>query len=314
MKKYLMGVDGGGTKTDVLLCTADGQIIARACGGPSSVSGQSPEKAMAELKNAICEAFGAAGIDRNAIAGYYAGISGAGLPKNRDLYLAFFEEFMPGIPGDAASDAANALSSGIAMQNGAIAIAGTGSSIQYRVDGVLTRIGGWGYMLGDEGSGFDLGHRALIAALRSVDERIGPTLLRTLCEEKMGQHPNDWAPWLYRQDTKTEIASYAPLLLQAAEQSDAVALEQLDEAARDMACAIQTAVRRSGSQRVVMGGSLWKNALYQETVKRHTGETVEFIRAKCPPVCGAAVIAGHLVGCTDTDALLEKLAEQYTKE
>ena len=107
---------------------------------------------------------------------------------------------------------------------------------------------------------------------------------------------------------------HLPDLLQAAEQSDAVALEQLDEAARDMACAIQTAVRRSGSQRVVMGGSLWKNALYQETVKRHTGETVEFIRAKCPPVCGAAVIAGHLVGCTDTDALLEKLAEQYTKE
>lgn len=314
MKKYLMGVDGGGTKTDVLLCTPEGQIVARACGGPSSVSGQSPEKAMEELKNAIGSAFSMAGIDRNDVEGYYAGISGAGLQKNRDMYLAFFADFMPGVKGDAASDAANALSSGIAMQNGAIAIAGTGSSIQYRVDGVLTRIGGWGYMLGDEGSGFDLGHRALICAMRSVDERIGDTLLRTLCEEKMGQHPNDWAPWLYRQDTKTEIAAYAPILLQAAEQGDAVALEQLDEAARDMACAIQTAVRRSGSVRVVMGGSLWKNALYRETVKRHTGEGVEFIRAKCPPVCGAAVIAGHLVGCNDTDELLQIIAEQYTKE
>ena len=48
MKQYLLGVDGGGTKTDALLCTLDGRIIGRATGGPSSVSGQSPEKAMAE--------------------------------------------------------------------------------------------------------------------------------------------------------------------------------------------------------------------------------------------------------------------------
>ncbi|MBR3872975.1 MAG: hypothetical protein IKJ26_02285 [Clostridia bacterium] len=314
MKQYLLGVDGGGTKTDALLCTLDGRIIGRATGGPSSVSGQSPEKAMAELKQAICEALQAAGIDRNDLAGYYAGISGAGLQTNRAYYLRFFADFLPDVPGDAASDAANALSAGIAMQNGAIAIAGTGASIQYRVDGRLTRISGWGYMLGDEGSGFDLGHRALMVTLRAVDERIAPSLVQKLCMEKMGCHPDEWAPWLYRQDVKTEIAAYAPLLLQAAEQADPTALQQLNEAASDMACAIRTAVRRSGSRRVVMGGSLWKNQLYRERVQQHTGENVDFIRASAAPVCGAAVIASHFAGGLDPDALLENLSRNDTKE
>lgn len=314
MKQYLLGVDGGGTKTDALLCTLDGQILSQVTGGPSSVSGQSPERAMAELKQTICTALQTAGIDGNDLAGYYAGISGAGLQPNREYYLRFFEDFLPGVSGDADSDAANALSAGIAMQNGVIAIAGTGASIQYRVVGKLIRISGWGYMLGDEGSGFDLGHRALLMTMRAVDGRIASSLVQKLCMKKMGAPPNEWVPWLYQQDVKTVIASYAPLLLQAAEKGDPTALEQLNEAASDMACAIQTAVRRSGSNRVVMGGSLWKNQLYCQLVQTHVGEGVDFIRASVPPVCGAAVIAGHFSGCDDPDKLLENLSRNATKE
>ena len=132
--------------------------------------------------------------------------------------------------------------------------------------------------------------------------------------EKMGCHPNEWAPWLYRQDAKTEIASYAPLLLQAAGQGDPTALEQLNEAASDMARAIQTAVRRSGSHRVVMGGSLWKNQLYRQMIQNHIGEDVDFIRASVPPVCGAVVIAGYFAGCDEPDTLLENLSRNATKE
>lgn len=313
MKKYLMGVDGGGTKTDVLLCTLEGQIVVKASGGSSSMSGQLPEKAMGELRNTICAAFSAAGIDASHVAGYYAGVSGAGLPKHQALYRSFFAELMPGITGDAGSDAVNALSAGIAMHDGTIAIAGTGSSVHFRADGRFTRIGGWGYILGDEGSGFDLGRRALAATLRAVDQRCGPTLLRTLCEEQMGRSLDDWIYWLYHQDYKTEIAAYAPLLLQAAQQGDAIALEELNKATEDMACAIYTAVKRGGSPSVVMGGSLWKNALYREMVKQHSGDMVEFIHAKCPPVCGAVVIAADLVSDADTDTLLDTMITQYSK-
>lgn len=314
MKKYLMGVDGGGTKTDVLLCTLEGQIVAKASGGSSSMAGQLPEKAMRELKRTICAAFSSAGIDRSQVAGYYAGVSGAGLPKHQVLYRSFFAELMPGITGDAGSDSVNALSAGIAMQDGTIAIAGTGSSVHFRADGTFTRVGGWGYILGDEGSGFDLGQRALTAVLRSVDQRIGPTLLRELCEAQMGQPLDDWIYWVYHQDYKTELAAYAPLLLQAAQQGDEIALEELNQATKGMACAIRTAIKRGGSPRVVMGGSLWKNALYREMVKQHSGDMVEFIQAKCPPVCGAVIIAADMVSGSDTDALLDTMIEQYSKE
>ena len=130
----------------------------------------------------------------------------------------------------------------------------------------------------------------------------------------MGRSLNDWIYWVYRQDYKAEIAAYAPVLLQAAEQGGAIALEELNQATEDMACAICTAVKRGGSPRVVMGGSLWKNALYQEMVKQHSGDMVEFIHAKCPPVCGAVVIAADLVSSSDTDTLLDTMIAQYSKE
>ena len=91
-------------------------------------------------------------------------------------------------------------------------------------------------------------------------------------------------------------------------------MEELNQATKGMACAIRTAIKRGGSPRVVMGGSLWKNALYREMVKQHSGDMVEFIQAKCPPVCGAVIIAADMVSGSDTDALLDTMIEQYSKE
>ena len=314
MKQYLLGMDGGGTKTETVIATMEGEIVSRYTGGPSSVSGQSTEKALATLEDCVLKAIAPLGIDRTELAGYYAGISGGGLAKNREMYRAFFQDFLPGVNGDNGTDGANALSSGIAMENGSIAIAGTGASVQYRLEGKFTRISGWGFMLGDEGSGFDLGHRALLMTVRALDERMEPSLISELCREKMGMVPDDWTAWLYRQDAKTEIASYAPLLLEAAAKGDAVALQQLDEATENMACAIRTAIRRSGSPRVVMGGSLWKNELYRSKVHKFTGEHAEFIRPAGSPVCGAIVIAGALAGCQDPGELLKAVTSAYTKE
>ena len=75
-----------------------------------------------------------------------------------------------------------------------------------------------------------------------------------------------------------------------------------------------TAIRRSGSPRVVMGGSLWKNELYRSKVHKFTGEHAEFIRPAGSPVCGAIVIAGALAGCQDPGKLLKAVTSAYTKE
>lgn len=187
MTKYLLGLDGGGTKTDVLLCTAEGESVARCVSGPASITGQTEEEAFSHIREAVTQVMQAIGGLSAPVEGFYAGISGGGLGANRKRFHALFEELLRGVRAwDNGSDSVNALSSGIGPGDGIIAIAGTGSSVFARCQGEMRQVGGWGYLVGDEGSGYDLGRRAIIAALRDLDGRGEKTLLRKNARKRPG--------------------------------------------------------------------------------------------------------------------------------
>ena len=78
LRRSFIAVDGGGTKTETVIATMEGEIVSRYIGGPSSVSGQSTEKALAALEECICKVIEPLGIDKTDLTGYYAGISGGG--------------------------------------------------------------------------------------------------------------------------------------------------------------------------------------------------------------------------------------------
>ncbi|GHU79549.1 hypothetical protein AGMMS49992_31650 [Clostridia bacterium] len=316
----LLGIDGGGTKTDMLLCDETGRTLCQARGGPTNPSSVSLASIQAELESLLAQ------MRIDAPVSCYAGISGCGIESNRAVLHTILEPLLPkGSRLICGSDAVNALNSGLGRKDGIVAIAGTGSNVVVRVGDTLTRVGGWGHLLGDEGSGFALGRMALQAVLRAYDGRGQPTLLTRLCQERFGQPIQDGVTYLYAEG-HAAIASFAPCLLEAAEQGDAVALACAMQEAQSMAEMIQAAstalrlpiqgeamlphppdTRAFGRFalriNVVLAGSVWPGFM-ERTVGRLLGDVYRLMRPVRPPVYGAVLEAAHQAGIAHSCALI----------
>ena len=216
--KYLVGVDGGGTKTEVVVCDIQGNIVSRVKGGssnPNDVGKEKMLKTVAELlERAIPKDCNLADIG--------LGISG--------LFTSGCEEFLTdGIKSEikvaekvkAYSDKDSALNSAF-DQDGCIVIIGTGSVAVVRKDGRITDIGGGGYLLDDALSGFDLGREALNAVLCANDGIGEKTLLTDLFNERTGENIRRHLKTVYLKG-KAYVASFAPLVFTALSIGDKVA-------------------------------------------------------------------------------------------
>jgi N-acetylglucosamine kinase-like BadF-type ATPase len=144
-------------------------------------------------------------------------------------------------------DAEIALAGATAGQPGLIVIAGTGSMAFGRnAVGKTARAGGWGYIFGDEGGSFDLIRRAVQAALRYEEQWGPPTSLReSLLSATQSKDMNNLLHRFYTPEfSRSKIASFAPIVTEAAESGDDVALEIIVAAAIDLACFAEGVHRR----------------------------------------------------------------------
>jgi N-acetylglucosamine kinase-like BadF-type ATPase len=244
MPQYFLGVDGGQSSTTALIGDATGRVIGIGRGGPCNHV--SAEEARARFTSAVggcvtqaCQAAGLGGEVEYVTACY--GFSGG--PADKDSLVA--EMFRAG-KRLVTHDAYIALCGAHAGAPGVITIAGTGSiSFGRGAEGRLMRAGGWGYVFGDEGGGFDLTRQALRAALRA-DEGWGPkTLLRDALVKATGaQDANDLMHRFYGGKlTRPQMASLSRLVDKAALAGDVVADGILSEAAQQLA-GITLAVRK----------------------------------------------------------------------
>lgn len=307
--EWLIGLDGGGTKTLAALCDETGHILAFAKGeatNPSSVPRDIWEQRLAELLDALTKGIGGR---QAAIAGCFGGFGGGGIPGNQQLMHECFRCLLPNAKAIVnGSDSISALTSEIGVGDGIVAIAGTGSGVYARVQGVMRQTGGWGYLLGDEGSGYDLGRRALTAALRAIDGRGAPTLLTGMCEAKLGETLVNAVARIYKEG-RVLIASFATVLLEAQAQGDEVACAQAEEAAWAMCEAIEVAGRalKLPVKPVVLAGSVWQPGGFMETrVQALLGDSFRLIRSSLPPVYGSIVEAASLAGISADQAFEAK--------
>jgi N-acetylglucosamine kinase-like BadF-type ATPase len=232
--RYVIGVDAGGTKTVGLVADESGAILgeARAGGANLVVVGElGVEKALYEVlegldlpapATAIC--LGIAGVDR---AGDQEVIHGV-------LSRLGFRRSSVRI----VNDAHVALVGGAPEGIGIVVVAGTGS-MAYGVDagGRTARAGGWGHLLGDEGSAFWLGHAAVRQGVRAADGR-GPdtTLYERICREVGVEDPSGLVKWFYDQEhSRARVARLAAVVQQAADEGDEAARGLLDQAAQHLA-------------------------------------------------------------------------------
>lgn len=181
------------------------------------------------------EAAGEAGVDAATLefAGACVGFSGGAADKKQ-----YSRELIRAKSLYITHDAEIALMGATAGQPGIIIIAGTGSMAFGRnAEGRMARAGGWGYIYGDEGGGFDIARRALRASLR-MEEGWGPSteLHRLLLNATGASDANDLLHRLYAQEfSRPEIAAFSQIVTTAAEGADAVAKQITEEAAGALA-------------------------------------------------------------------------------
>ncbi|MDB4893831.1 MAG: hypothetical protein JWN15_93, partial [Firmicutes bacterium] len=163
--RIVLGIDGGGTKTRCLAADGAGCILGEGLAGPSNYQVLGMDGAVAAVMAAVAEALGVAGADLADVEAVCAGLAGVGRPEDHAVMTAALPFAAP-VKLRVVPDAHIALAGALGGQPGAVVISGTGS-IAYGIDagGRTARAGGWGWLLGDEGSGSDIGKRAIMAAL-----------------------------------------------------------------------------------------------------------------------------------------------------
>jgi glucosamine kinase len=172
---FLLGVDGGGTTCRVALATVDGAVIARARSGSANIH-TNLAGARENIIDAARQAFAEAGVDTGLMASTPAvlGLAGA----NVGTHAAELEATLPFGVCRVETDAMIALEGAVGGGNGAIAILGTGTAYLGRRGGVAHPIAGWGFLVGDHGSGAQLGRELMERTLLAYDG-VGPSSLLT---------------------------------------------------------------------------------------------------------------------------------------
>ena len=306
----ILGVDGGQTSTKCVLMDADGRVLGHGTGaGLIHLAAEGgPERMRQALRGCISSALADAGIEARPLEAIGLGLSGitsATAPEAETVRKLVAETFAPRVVV-VENDAYTALLGAHAGGPGVAAISGTGSIVcGINARGDLERAGGWGWLLGDEGSGLWIGRRGLMAALRAVDE-IGPATAlvgRFLSHFEIDDMPAV-KPIVYRSDFGAKgFAALAAVVSDAARDGDAVARDVIAAGGAALAELVAAVVRRLGADAALpvapVGGAFehvlgLRDAFAGALVCLAPGCPV--VDAQAPPMHGAALLARRAAG------------------
>jgi len=316
-KGHVLGVDGGGSATRSVIISTEGEVLATAEAGPSNPITIGAERALANILEAVDEASTRCGVHE--FLASRLGVAGTDRSRLR-------QELLDGMRtsfGDTAivSDAASALAGGTGCRPGVVVIAGTGS-IAYGENrlGETARAGGWGWRLGDEGSGYTIGLKAIMAALRAQDGRGPETVLKQKIVSHLGLgRLEDIIDWVYEPGREPrDIAYLVPLVREAEAEGDEAAALVMAEAGAELGFVANAVIRRldmSGEFLVSLNGGVFKQPsgyiiAFEEVLRREASECA-LIKPRMPPLLGSALLALKSLGVTIDEALLQRVEKSY---
>ena len=266
------GIDGGGTKTTLALADAAGRELARRVGPAGLVDPRDPAATAEMLAELVRSALAEAGLARTPAA-LVAGLAGVGNEQERRQVESALAASGVAARVSIVTDGAIALDGALGGGAGILMIAGTGSVAYGRgEDGRVERCGGWGMVVGDEGSAWSIGRGGLAAALRAADGR-GPatSLLPRFLKLLKLEDERGIPPWAGRAE-KADVAALAVHVVGAAEAGDAVALRLVEREARELAAHAVALAHRlepwSGAVPVAFHGGVLGIDSYADVVRR----------------------------------------------
>ena len=235
-KRLVLGVDGGGTKTEAMLAELgpDGQptVIGHGEAGASNMRLAGRRQAQASLDEAVSAALGSRVADVAVMA-----LAGSIFTDVQETIRNWAEESAVCRRLEITSDAAPVLAAGTPDGWGVALVVGTGSvAIGVDPGGRWITKGGWGHWYGDKGSGYDLGRQAL-AAISEAEDGMGPeTVLSAAMRDYFGlENPRLIIQELYRRgNVRAQVAAAAPVVLEAAGQGDIVAIRIVEAAVGEL--------------------------------------------------------------------------------
>ena len=291
---YVIGIDAGGTKTVGLLADETGKVRAKARGGGATLQVQGELGAEKVLYDVI-ETLDAP----EPVAALCLGMAGVGRPADEEIIHGVLRRLGQRRCLRIENDAYIALVAGAPERLGIVVVAGTGS-MAYGLDetGRTARSGGWGYLLGDEGSAYWLGHAAVRRGIRAADGRGPATTLGERISAKLGlEVPAGLVAWFYDQERfRHRVAELAPLVQEAADDGDDAARELLDYAAQHLARAARAVAHQlefSDDYPLVLSGGVFRAC---PSLPPRIEERLELPRAQvrllaAEPATGAVTLA-----------------------
>lgn len=309
MGMYVIGVDGGQTATKCALFTLEGQLLGMGSGGGLlHLAAQEGAARMAEsLRAAIRGAFGAANLPVQAVRAVGMGLSGIEGSTAPEAATArnILREILPTEQVWVENDGVAALMGAHLGAAGAIVISGTGSIlVGLRQDRQLVRVGGWGWLVGDEGSAVWLGMAAVRAVFHALDGVGAPTALTAALLPYFGASDvRALKRLVYATDFGARgFAALAPLVGEAAAAADDVAQSILAEGAAALAQAVGALHRQMdfGEQALPLAliGGVWDHIFgMRATFTKALGKLpIRLSAPALPPIYGAALAAIRACG------------------
>ncbi len=285
--KFLLGIDGGGTKTEFLLTDTDKKELNRTVLGasnPVNIGIEGTKKILEQGISAVCS-----GVDLGEVAAF-AGIAGGGTPDNKEQIHNFLSCLGFG-SFDNGSDTDNALETALGGENGAAVIIGTGTVAYGQKDGVRCRVGGWGYLIDKGGSGFNYGSDALDCALKYIDGRGGSKLIYELVQQRLDKQLCECISDIYSGGA-AYVASFAAVVFEAFEKGDKYAQEIIDRNTSETAKLIFAACHGKSAKAVLCGGLCRFRDVLKPFISKHLDEEYCLEFSTVPMVYGAVYLAG----------------------
>ncbi len=296
---HVLGIDAGGTKTVCYLADGDGRVLGEARGGGANLQTEG-ELAVEKVLHAVMDR--ALGGEEREVAAICLGMAGVGREADDQVVRSIMRRIGARSRVVVVNDALVALVAGVGQAPGVVIISGTGS-IAYGRNALnqAARAGGWGHILGDEGSGYWIGRRALRAVARAADGR-GPATALTprLLNHFAVARPSDLVGEVYdRQVRHHSLAQLARLVQQARDEGDEVATQILEQAAHELVSAARSVVDRLAMRedvvQFVLAGGVFAgvNWLGEELRRRLPGIAPRGVvsRLEVEPALGAVRLA-----------------------
>jgi len=313
--RYYLGIDGGGTKTAALIADEAGTELGSGEGGPGNIANNEDRVLRKSLRAAVMAALADAGLpDTTRFEAVCAAVAGYSAPQRLEAFNALLRAEIAADRYSVVPDYVAAYWGATHGEPGVVVIAGTGAVAYGRnAEGQERKEDGLGFLLGDRGSGFNLGLRVLRYTLEQMQSGNVDALSRAVLAHTGARSENEIIQWLYGEFSPPRVASLSPVVGELAENGDEAARWQVGEMARRLRHSVRQVRHALWMPRdvpVYPLGGLWQlgefflsefadpqwsgTGRFSFTEESVPGGRFEVAQPRSAPVVGAALLSGKV--------------------